>query len=139
MPTGMPEIDRRIAKTSPEAAEPQMSNALIADLDRSAERAADFLRAAAHPGRLRIICQLLGGEQTAGQLVRGTGMRGPALSQQAAILEAGGIIDRRRDAQSVYYRLAGPEAAALAKLLHKLFCRPTAGATGRSTPRGNTR
>ena len=98
----------------------------MADLDRSAERASECLKAVAHPGRLRIVCQLMEGELTAGQLARGTGLRAPALSQQAAILEAGGIIERRRDAQSVFYRLAGPEAAALAKLLHKLFCRPSA-------------
>ena len=116
-----------------------MSSLAMAELDRSAERAADFLKAVAHPGRLRIVCQLMDGEQTAGQLAQATGLRAPAVSQLAAILEAAGIIERRRDAQSVVYRLAGPEAAALAKLLHKLFCRPVTGATGRSTRRGDTR
>ena len=39
-------------------------------LDRSAERAADFLRAVAHPGRLRIVCALIEGERTASELAR---------------------------------------------------------------------
>ncbi len=130
---------RRTAGISPDARALTMSNVAMAELDRSAERAAEFLRAVAHPGRLRIVCQLMDGEQSAGQLVLATGLRAPALSQQAAILEAGGIIERRRDAQSVLYRLAGPEAAALAKLLHKLFCHPTAAAAGRSTRKGVNR
>ena len=99
----------------------------LAELDVAAERAAACLRAVSHPGRLRVVCQLTEGEQTAGQLIQGTGLSGPALSQHAAILEAAGVIARRRDAQSVFYRLSGPEGAALAKLLHKLFCGPNAG------------
>ena len=129
----------RTAKTSPDGLAKPMSNVAMAELDRSAERAADFLKAVAHAGRLRIVCQLMHGEQTAGQLVQATGLRAPALSQQAAILEASGIIERRRNAQSVFYRLAGPEAAALAKLFHKLFCRPVAAAAGRSTLGGKAR
>lgn len=99
-----------------------MADGRMADLDQAAERAANFLRSVAHPGRLRIICQLMDGEQTAGQLVAGTGLRAPALSQQAAILEAEGLLERRRDAQNVFYRLVGAQAPALAKFLHQLFC-----------------
>ena len=83
-----------------------------------------------------MVCLLTEGEQTAGQLSKGTGLTGPALSQHAAILEAAGLIARRRDAQSVWYRLAGPEGAALAKLLHKLFCGPAAATRTTSSKRG---
>lgn len=104
-------------------------------LDRSAEHAADFLRAVAHPGRLRIVCALVEGERTASELARGARMRAPALSQQAAILEAGGLIARRRQGQSVLYRLVAPEAKALAGFLHRLYCKqPTPPA-----PRGGAK
>ena len=135
----MQTIVPRIVRTSPDEPALIMSNAAMAELDRSAERAADFLRAVAHPGRLRIVCQLMNGEQSAGQLAIATGLRAPAVSQHAAILEAGGIIARRRHAQSVLYRIAGPEAAALAKLLHKLFCGPTAAAAGQPSRKGISR
>ena len=95
---------------------------MAAALTRSAAQAAEFLRAVAHPGRLRIICVLLEREQTATELARRVGIRAAALSQQAAVLEARGIITRRREARRVLYRLASPAAADLSKLLYKHFC-----------------
>lgn len=91
-------------------------------LEASADRAADFLRTLAHPARLRMVCALLDGEFTAGELAARAGMRAPALSQQANVLEAGGAIRRRRDARSVRYSLASPAVRAQARLLHRLFC-----------------
>lgn len=95
-------------------------------LELAAGEAAGFLRAAAHPARLRIICALLESDCSAGDLARRAGLRAPALSQHATILEAGGLIARERVANSVRYRLAASEAAALAELLHRLFCGPKA-------------
>ena len=92
------------------------------DLAEAAEQAAGFLRALAHPARLRIVCALLDGEKTAGELAECAGLRAPALSQQGAVLESEGLIRRRRDAQSVHYSLASPGARAQARLLHRLFC-----------------
>ncbi len=93
-----------------------------AELARSAEHAAEFLRTLAHPARLRMVCALLQGELTAGELARRAGLRAPALSQQATVLESGGLIHRRRDARSVHYSLASPAVRAQAKLLHRIFC-----------------
>lgn len=92
------------------------------DLIGASDRAAAFLRALAHPARLRMVCVLLEGECPAGELAARTRLRAPALSQQAAVLEAEGLISRRRRAQSVYYRLSAPRARALARLLHRTFC-----------------
>lgn len=91
--------------------------------DESVERAAEFLRTVAHAGRLRIVCALIEGERSASELARAARLPAPALSQQAAILEAKGIIGRRREGRSVLYRLSAPEAKALAKLLYRLFCK----------------
>jgi len=93
-------------------------------LDESAECAAGFLRTVAHPGRLRIVCALIPGELSATELARQAHMPAPALSQQAAILHAEGLIGRRRDGRSVLYSLRAPEVKSLAKLLYRLFCKP---------------
>jgi ArsR family transcriptional regulator len=95
-----------------------------AELARAAENAADFLRTLAHPARLRMVCALLEGELTAGELAARAGLRAPALSQQATVLESGGLLRRRRDARSVRYSLASPAVRAQARLLHRLFCTP---------------
>ena len=88
------------------------------------QRATEFLKTVAHAGRLRIVCILMENELSASELARQARIAGPALSQQAAILEAYGVIGRRRDGRSVFYRLVAPEAKALAKLLYRLFCKP---------------
>jgi len=110
-----------------------------AALDRSADRAADFLRAVAHPGRLRVICALIEGERSASDLARRARLMAPALSQHAAVLEAKGLIGRRREAKSVFYSLVAPEAVALAELLYKLFCQsPKATPRRRAPARGKS-
>lgn len=96
----------------------------VQDLMAASDRAAAFLRALAHPARLRVVCTLLQGECAAGELATRANLRAPALSQQAAVLEAEGLISRRRSAQQVYYRIKSPHARALARLLHGAFCRP---------------
>lgn len=113
---------------------------LLDPRDKSVDLAADFLRTVAHAGRLRIVCALIEGEQTASELARDARLPAPALSQQAAILEAKGVISRRREGRSVRYRLAAPEAKALAKLLYRLFCKPPAAPARRpnSTRRKNS-
>jgi DNA-binding transcriptional ArsR family regulator len=102
-------------------------------LNEAAERAAEFLRSVAHPGRLRIVCALMDSELSATELAREARLPAPALSQQAVILEAEGLIARRRKGRLVLYRLLAPEVKPLAKLLYRLFCKPAAAAPGRRT------
>ena len=80
----------------------------------------------AHAGRLRIVCALMEGELSASALAHRAHLPAPALSQQAAILEANGLIGRRRVGRSMLYRLSAPEARALAKLLYRMFCKSPA-------------
>jgi ArsR family transcriptional regulator len=101
--------------------------------DESAERAAEFLKTVAHPGRLRIICALIERELSASELARQSHLAPPALSQQAGILEAHELIGRRREGRSILYRLIAPEAKALAVLMYRLFCKPAAPPVRRRT------
>jgi DNA-binding transcriptional ArsR family regulator len=94
----------------------------INELAKASGRAAAFLRAVAHPARLRVVCALLDGECAAGPLAASAQLRAAALSQQAAVLEREGLIRRERRAQSVYYSLAAPHVRQLARLLHDTFC-----------------
>jgi DNA-binding transcriptional ArsR family regulator len=82
---------------------------------------------------------LIEGERSASELARAARLPAPALSQQAAILEAKGVIARRRQGRSVLYRLSSPEAKALAKLLYRLFCKGTAGSARRPAATRNFR
>ncbi len=96
--------------------------AQLSALEEAAEEAAAFLRSAAHPARLRVLCALLDGDCAAGELARRAGLSAPSLSQQAAVLEAGGLLRRRRESRSIVYGLATPHVAELVGFLHRVFC-----------------
>jgi DNA-binding transcriptional ArsR family regulator len=98
-PIGMPVIARQPLRIFRDVIGHSLYGVLVKmqidALNESAERAAEFLRSVAHPGRLRIVCALMDAELSATQLARHARLPAPALSQQAAILEAEGLIRRQ--------------------------------------------
>ena len=94
----------------------------IKAMSRRAEEAAGLLRALAHGARLRVLCELSGGERRVGELVRASGLSQSALSQHLARLRQDGVVSTRRDAQTIYYSLADVKSRQLVGLLFELYC-----------------
>jgi len=92
------------------------------DIAEKAEEAAALMRALGHVGRLRVLCDLSDGEKSAGSLVETSGLSQSALSQHLARLRADGFVTTRRDAQTIYYRIADPKVLKVVRLLFELFC-----------------
>jgi DNA-binding transcriptional ArsR family regulator len=86
-----------------------------------ARAAADFLRALAHPMRLRILCRLLEGELPVHGFEAELGLRQPSLSQQLAQLREAGLVVTRREAKSVFYRLADDRVSTVLAALRTVF------------------
>lgn len=105
----------------PDLADPDADMARMQD---SAREAADFLRALGHEGRLMMLCYLVPGEKSVGELEALLGARQAAVSQQLARLRHEGLVQARRDGKTVYYRLADPRAMRILELLYALFCAP---------------
>jgi DNA-binding transcriptional ArsR family regulator len=80
----------------------------LTELHDMASHACELLKAMANEWRLIILCQLSEGEKT--------------LSQHLAVLRREKIVSARKDAQSVFYSLAGDEATKVMETLHDLFC-----------------
>lgn len=94
-------------------------------LDDMAVRAgevSELLRALANPNRLMIVCTLVKGEYSVARLEADLGIRQPTLSQQLGALRAAGIVQTRRDAKHVFYRLTDARAAQLIEALYGIFC-----------------
>jgi DNA-binding transcriptional ArsR family regulator len=72
-----------------------------------AAEAAERLKAYAQPQRLMILSLLTEGERTVGEIEAATRVGQPALSQQLAELRRAGLVEARRSAKQVFYRLAG--------------------------------
>jgi ArsR family transcriptional regulator len=101
---------------------------LISDKDlklmrKHAAEAAAMMAALSHEARLRVLCDLVGGERTAGELVKRSGLSQSALSQHLAKLREEGLVATRREGQSIYYRIADPDAARILGVLHDIYCR----------------
>ncbi len=102
-------------------------------LHANARRASALLKAMSNQHRLLILCQLTQGERCVSELERIVGLSQSALSQHLARLRQDNLVATRREAQTIYYSLAGPEARAVIETLYGLYCsvepeRDTAGA-----------
>ncbi len=96
-----------------------------AAFERRAFEAADLLRALANARRLMILCKLVEwGEANVTRLAEAVGLSQSALSQHLAKMREEGIVTFRRDAQTVWYRIADARTEALLATLHRLFCPP---------------
>jgi ArsR family transcriptional regulator len=94
------------------------------DLKAKAGRLADLLRILANDRRLLILCRLVEcGEATVGQLADDVELSQSALSQHLARMREEGLVVFRRDAQTLWYRIADPRVEDLLATLHRLYCR----------------
>lgn len=87
-----------------------------------AQEAVDFLKHFAHVSRLLIVCSLIEAERSVGELETLLGIRQPTLSQQLGELREAGVIEGRREAKQVFYRIADDRAITLVSMLHGQFC-----------------
>lgn len=98
----------------------------IVDMQASADRAVDLLKALGNRNRLMILCQILAGERSVGDLAQSIGMRDTAVSQQLALLRKDGLVRARREGQTIFYSLASTEAEQVIRTLYDIYCPPPA-------------
>jgi len=94
-------------------------------MQENASRASELMKLLGHPHRLMILCELNQGECSVGELSAKIGIAQSPLSQHLARMRHEGVVSARREAQTVYYSLAGQEVAAVISLLYQLYCNPT--------------
>jgi DNA-binding transcriptional ArsR family regulator len=82
----------------------------------------DLLKILANPNRLMALCELVHGELSVGELARKLGVRDQAMSQQLSILRARGLVETRREGQTIYYSLARDDVKRIIRTLYELFC-----------------
>jgi ArsR family transcriptional regulator, virulence genes transcriptional regulator len=95
----------------------------IIELERKAAEAASLLRLLANENRLLILCRLaVAGEMSVGDLVDAANLSQSALSQHLARMREDGLLATRREAQTIFYRIADPNAARVLALLKSIYC-----------------
>ncbi len=96
----------------------------IQDLEYKADEAAEFLGLLSSPHRLRILCLLIEGEMSVGELAEATQMRQATVSQHLSLLRAHKIVSTRREGTTVFYSIEHPGAEAVIETLHRVYCKP---------------
>lgn len=86
------------------------------------EAAAHLLKAIANPQRLRILCMLIEGECTVSQINEQVLLSQSALSQHLAILRQKSLVATRKQAQTVFYRVADGAVWQIIQTLHDIYC-----------------
>ena len=99
-------------------------------MQAQSENASKLLKALANPQRLRILCLLIEQEMPVGQINEQVDLSQSALSQHLAILREKGLVTTRKQAQTVYYRVAEGPVTAIIQTLHDLYCPTPSGAMG---------
>lgn len=100
-------------------------------MERAADQASDLLKALSNRHRLLIICQLIDGECSVGELATLLGLRDSTVSQHLALLRKDGLVSARREAQTIYYSIASEPARQILKTLYQAYCTPPGAAKSR--------
>ncbi|MBW1991216.1 MAG: winged helix-turn-helix transcriptional regulator [Deltaproteobacteria bacterium] len=87
------------------------------------EKAARCLRVLAHPTRLWLIHLLGEGERSVQELERLVNASQSSVSQHLNLLKDKEILESRRVAQQVFYRVKEPRVMRLLDLTRELFCK----------------
>lgn len=105
----------------------------------AADDASELLKALANRHRLLILCQLLDGERSVGQLAEGLGIRDSTVSQHLALLRKDRLIAGRRDGQTIWYRIESAAASNVLAALYKSFCEPLISDRPEEHPAGQSK
>ncbi|HHC73049.1 MAG TPA: ArsR family transcriptional regulator [Thiotrichales bacterium] len=90
--------------------------------DEDIERASRSLKAMSHPLRLKILCTLGEREVSVQDIVDSVGTSQSNISQHLAILRDKGILDSRKVANRVFYRVGDPRTLRLISMMREVFC-----------------
>ena len=96
----------------------------LTQMAESASRASSLMKTLGHRDRLMILCHLAGGEKSVGQIAELLQISQSPLSQHLSRMRKEGLVDTRREAQTIFYSLKSGEASRIVEVLYELFCAP---------------
>ncbi|MBB5883704.1 MULTISPECIES: metalloregulator ArsR/SmtB family transcription factor [unclassified Xanthomonas] len=97
-----------------------------------ASEAARLLKALGNEKRLLLLCLLVDHEQSVGELNARVELSQSALSQHLALLREDGLVQTRRDGQTIYYSLVPGPVQRILEVLHGIYCSAAPPAATRS-------
>jgi ArsR family transcriptional regulator, virulence genes transcriptional regulator len=93
----------------------------VKNIEDNASLAVNLLKALSNEKRLNIVCALYGGEKCVGELEKIVHLSQSALSQHLARLRRDGLVNTRRDAQTIYYSLHDKATEMVLQCLYDIY------------------
>jgi ArsR family transcriptional regulator len=84
---------------------------------------AEFFKTLGHPARIRVLELLAARDRSVGELLPEIGIESSNLSQQLGVLRRAGVVDARKDGNTVIYSIASPDIAELLLVARKVLTR----------------
>jgi DNA-binding transcriptional ArsR family regulator len=97
---------------------------ILAEVEEHAADAAVLLKALGNEQRLLVLCTLLDGPHSVGEINARVPLSQSALSQHLAVLRTTGIVRTRRESQTIWYEIAPGPANHVMEALYAAFCAP---------------
>jgi len=94
----------------------------MAEMQKHAKDAANLLKKLGNEHRLLVLCTLMNGELSVGELNKIMPLSQSSLSQHLASLREAGLVQTRRESQTIYYSLSGDEAIKVIAVLQSIYC-----------------
>tara|TARA_R110002072_G_scaffold23661_4_gene81446 strand:+ start:181 stop:477 length:297 start_codon:yes stop_codon:yes gene_type:complete len=93
----------------------------ITEIEHNVGVAVSLLKALSNEKRLLIVCALHKGEKSVGELEALVDLSQSALSQHLARLRKDGVVQTRREAQTIYYTLADAATNEVLRCLYGIY------------------
>ncbi len=90
--------------------------------DDQVNQTSEILKSIAHPIRLKILCFLMDGEKTVGEIEKEFGSSISNISQHLTVLRKIHMVNRRKEANFMFYSIRDPRISELLGTLKQLYC-----------------
>ncbi|HSV95694.1 MAG TPA: metalloregulator ArsR/SmtB family transcription factor [Spirochaetota bacterium] len=99
-----------------------MGDIIVLFSDEQVNHTSEILKSIAHPIRLKILCFLMDGEKTVGEIEKEFGSSISNISQHLTVLRKIHMVNRRKEANFMFYSVKDPKIAELLGTLKRLYC-----------------
>ncbi|MBN1532692.1 MAG: winged helix-turn-helix transcriptional regulator [Spirochaetes bacterium] len=90
--------------------------------EEQVETATEVLKSIAHPIRMKILCYLMDGEKNVSEIEQQFGSTISNISQHLTILRKASIINRRKEANFMFYSIRDRSVLSLMESIKNNFC-----------------
>ena len=99
-----------------------MSDLFAKAIVRHSEEVSSVMKSLSYAARLKILCALIEGEKTVGELIEISGLSQSSTSQLLGRMKAEAVLESRREGTRVYYFLTDKKLIKLLRAIKDIYC-----------------